>query len=160
MNSSQEMQKIDKDVIQARRLEGWITILVYAVIIVLLYWLTLRFDWPVWIVSFAIIWTILSIPFELVFLPQCKYKFWRYRISEHEIELHHGIFFRKRTIIPMIRIQHIDAKQGPILKRYGLSTITFSTAAGSHDIPALKESKAEHVRKYIAALARITNEDI
>ncbi|MFC3249905.1 PH domain-containing protein [Paenibacillus sepulcri] len=60
----------------------------------------------------------------------------------------------------MVRIQHIDAKQGPILKHYGLTTLTFSTAAGSHEIPALTESTAEQVHRQIATLARLIDEEI
>ncbi|MBW7455642.1 PH domain-containing protein [Paenibacillus sepulcri] len=154
------MLRIDPKVIQARRLEGWITISIYVVIIAVLSGLTIRFDWTLWIVIAAAAWTVVSIPFEIVLLPRMRYRSWRYLISEHEIELWHGFFFRKRTLIPMVRIQHIDAKQGPILKHYGLTTLTFSTAAGSHEIPALTESTAEQVHRQIATLARLIDEEI
>lgn len=160
MNSDTTMRKIDKKAINVWRIAGWITITVYMAMMIALYFLTIEFDWPRWIVIVATLLTLFTIPLELVILPRLKYKTWSYLISEHEIELHHGIFFRKRTLIPFVRIQHVDAKQGPILRRYGLSTVTFSTAAGSHEIPALSEHTAEQVRRKIATIARITDEAI
>lgn len=160
MGAGIAMRRIDKNVIKARRIEGWITVTVYMVILIVLFLLTLQFEWPRWIVIVAAIVTVFNIPLELVILPRLKYRTWRYLLNEYEIELHHGIFFRKRTLIPFVRIQHVDAKQGPILRKYGLSTVTFSTAAGSHEIPALPENTAEKVRRQIAANARITDEGI
>ncbi|MBT2289360.1 PH domain-containing protein [Paenibacillus albidus] len=160
MDAVTAMREIDKSVIKARRLEGWITIAVYTVITLALLYLTVQFHWPWWIVIVAAVLTVVSIPFEIILLPAMKYRTWRYRIQEHEIELHHGIWFRKQTLIPFVRIQHVDAKQGPILRRYRLSTVTFSTAAGSHEIPALSEQTAEQVRKQIAANARVAHEEI
>ena len=62
---------------------------------------------------------------------------WRYEVRESEIELQHGIFIVKRTLIPMVRVQHVDTSQGPILRKYDLAEITISTAATNHTIPAL-----------------------
>lgn len=160
MNNESTMQRLDQKVIKAKQFEGLISLIVYIVINPVLLWLTIRFDWPVWIVTVAIALSIISAPIEIFVLPRLKYKLWLYRISDEEVELHHGYFIRKKTIIPMVKIQHIDSKQGPILKRYGLASITLSTAAGSHEIPGLAEDTADQVRRTIATLARITDEEI
>lgn len=151
---------IDMKVMAARRTEGWVTLFIYTVIVIVLWWLTLRYEWYFWFVGAAMLWTLASIPLELIWLPRLKYSTWKYSINEYEVELWHGMIRRKRTLIPMVRIQHVDAKQGPILRRYGLFTVTFSTAAGSHEIPALTEETAEAVRRKIAELARIGDEDV
>ncbi|HLS67353.1 MAG TPA: PH domain-containing protein, partial [Pseudogracilibacillus sp.] len=64
------------------------------------------------------------------------------------------------TIIPMIRVQHVDTKQGPILKRYSLATVSISTAATVHEIPALNEAEASVIRDRISVLARVDEDDI
>lgn len=154
------MQHIDSNALQARRLEGWITAAVCLAILAVLGGLTVRFAWPWWIfIVFASVGILYSV-LEVAVIPGIYYRAWRYRITEKEIELHHGILVRKRTLIPMSRIQHVDSKQGPILKQYGLSTVAFATAAGSHSIPALSEAAAEQVRHQISDLAGVADEDI
>lgn len=66
----------------------------------------------------------------------------------------------KRTLVPMVRVQHVDTVQGPILKRYRLSTITISTAATVHEIPALDVEEAEELRHSISRLARVAEDDV
>ncbi len=122
--------------------------------------LTWKFGWPWWIAAAAAGAAILAAIIEIMILPRLHYEQWRYEILEEEIELRHGIFIRKRTTIPMLRIQHVDTKQGPFLRKYGLATVSFATAAGSHEIPALTQQDAESVRNQIAALARVSDEEL
>lgn len=61
-------------------------------------------------------------------------------------------------MIPIARVQHVDTEQGPILRCYGLATVTISTAAGPHDIPALPFEKANEVRDKIVRMAGIIDD--
>ncbi|PFA68645.1 hypothetical protein CN378_06360 [Bacillus sp. AFS015802] len=122
--------------------------------------LTYIFEWPGWVTFIAVS---VFIIFTYVFahlLPQIKWKRWRYEVREQEIELQRGIFIVKRTLVPMVRVQHVDTVQGPILKRYGLSTITISTAATVHEIPALNMEEADELRNSISQLARVAEDDV
>jgi len=99
--------------------------------------------------------------FVTVFLiPKLRYRRWRYEIFEQEVYIQHGILIVTRTIIPMIRVQHVDTKQGPILKSYKLATVSISTAATTHEIPALKEADASIIRDRISVLARVDEDDV
>ncbi|UVI28761.1 PH domain-containing protein [Paenibacillus spongiae] len=160
MEHEQLTSRIDEKALRAWRLSGWISTGIYALIVLALLIVTIKFDWPIWIPAAALALACLGAYLEINLIPRLRYKQWRYAVTEHEIELHHGIYFRKRTLIPMIRIQHVDSKQGPILRAFGLATVTFSTAAGSHQIPALTEIRADEVRRQIARLARISDEEI
>jgi uncharacterized protein len=153
-------RSIDADALKAWRLTGSISAAVYAVVVIGLIWLTVRFDWPAWIATTAAALAIAGSYLEVFLLPSMRWKRFRYAIREQEIDLLYGLFIRKRVLIPMVKVQHVDTKQGPILRRYGLATVTFSTAAGSHFIPALRESTAESVRGQIARLARISDEEL
>ncbi|GGF89950.1 PH domain-containing protein [Paenibacillus abyssi] len=153
-------QRIDSNALKAWRMSGFISASVYLIILAILLFLTLRFDWPAWIFAIALMVGCLTSVIEIIVLPNMYYREWRYEINEDQVDLKHGILFRKRTTIPMVRVQHVDTKQGPILRKYGLATVTFSTAAGSHEIPALTERSADEVRRQIASLARISDEEI
>jgi len=122
--------------------------------------LTIFFDWPIWISVTAIILFILSIYFFVILFPSLRWKRWRYEVREQEIELQHGLFVIKRTLVPMVRVQHVDTAQGPILRKYKLASVTVSTAATTHEIPALELSEAEEMRISISRLARVADEDV
>lgn len=122
--------------------------------------LTVKFDWPVWIPVVAGLITVLEGIIGIAVVPKLRLHSWRYEIREEEIDLLRGIFVRKRTVIPMVRVQHVDTQQGPLMRKYGLSAVRFSTAAGEHQIPALANEDADRVRVLIAQLARVTDEDV
>lgn len=93
-------------------------------------------------------------------LPGVRWKRWRYEVREQEIELQHGLFVIKRTLIPMVRVQHVDSEQGPILRHYDLASIHISTAATNHTIPVLDIHEAETLRRRISELARVAEDDV
>jgi len=98
--------------------------------------------------------------FALLIAPAWRYRVWRYDVSEHELELQHGLFVVSRTLIPLVRVQHVDTRQGPLLKYFSLSTVTVSTAAGTHEIPALSDEVADQLRDHISALAQRARESL
>ena len=66
----------------------------------------------------------------------------------------------KRTLIPMVRVQHVDTEQGPILRKYKLANISISSAATTHTIPLLELKDADMLRMKISDLARVAEEDV
>ena len=117
--------------------------------------LTYIFDWSHWVTVIAVGVVILFTYLFVFLLPTIKWKRWRYEVREQEIELQRGILIVNRTLVP-----HVDTVQGPILKRYGLSTITISTAANVHEIPALDMEEADELRNSISQLARVAEDDV
>lgn len=122
--------------------------------------LTYIFDWPWWIyVTAGAIVLVFGYLFIYLF-PKVRWMRWRYEVNEAEIELQHGLFIVNRTLIPMVRVQHVDTSQGPILRKYGLAVITISTAATNHSIPALVMEEADELRQRISVLARVAEDDV
>ncbi|KAB7704800.1 PH domain-containing protein [Bacillus aerolatus] len=117
-------------------------------------------EWPLWIIAVLAAAGILEIIIFVVALPNMRWKRWKYEVREQEIELQRGVFVIRRTLIPMIRVQHVDTEQGPLLRKYGLSVIKVSTAATVHEIPAVEMEEAEEMRRVISALARVAEEDV
>ena len=93
-------------------------------------------------------------------LPNIRYIRWRYEVGEHELDITRGIFWRKRFVIPFIRVQNTDTKQGPIMRAFGLAQVTVATAAGEHQIPGLTVQEADALRDVIATQARLARGDI
>ena len=112
----------------------------------------------VWRLNDALWITILALC--LVVLPPIRYQRWRYQLTEDYLEIALGIVWRKRFIIPFIRVQNTDTRQGPIMRAFGLSSVTVATAAGNHEIPGLDVEQAEQVRDRAAELARLAREDV
>lgn len=101
----------------------------------------------------------LHLLFTIIF-PKIRWKRWRYEVDEKGVDLQRGIIITKRTIIPINRIQHVDTEQGPIYRKYGLSSISLSTAATTHEIPALDVETANAMRNTISERVRKIKEDV
>ena len=96
----------------------------------------------------------------VVVLPPIRYARWRYELTPDYLDIARGIFWRKRFVIPFIRVQNTDTRQGPLLRMMGLASVTISTAAGSMEIPGLPAADAETLRDQAAEFARLAKEDV
>lgn len=121
--------------------------------------LTYFLNGPKWIYAIlSVAWLVFAVLWIIVF-PNIRHNVWRYEVREQEIEIQSGLFVVTRTLIPMVRVQHVDTEQGPILKKYGLSNIKVSSAASAHQIPFLLTEDASMLRAKISELARVAEDD-
>jgi len=157
---SQPEKRISEKALKVWRLSGALGTLFISVPAVVIIVLSFIFDWPLWVPTTAIIFPLAYTWFSVFFLPALWWKRWRYEVREQEIEIQKGLFVIKRTLVPMVRVQHVDTSQGPILRKYKLATVMISTAATIHEIPALEEEEAEELRMQISRLARVADEDV
>ena len=104
--------------------------------------------------------TIALVVLFVVLLPKIRYARWRWGVTDEFLEIAKGIIWRRRTVIPFIRVQNTDTRQGPLMRAFGLADVTVSTAAGEHVIPGLAAADAEALRDRAAELARIAREDV
>lgn len=124
---------------------------------------SLYFDWPTWLqytmyglLAIDIVYNLI----DIIVFQKWKQERFTYEVQPLEIRLHHGVITTHDVLIPMTKVQYVHAAQGPLLRKYGLQTITIGTAAGSHDIYAIEESFAKTLREQIAVYARIEEEDV
>ena len=94
----------------------------------------------------------------VVAVPELRWSRWRYEVRDEEIDLRHGTLSITRTLIPMLRVQHVDTTRGPLDQLLGLATVVVHTAAGRTTIPALDDEYAGRLRDQIARLARTADE--
>ena len=94
-----------------------------------------------------------------VAVPALRWRRWRWDVRDEGIDIQHGTLAVSRTLVPWIRVQHVDTRRGVFEQMFGLSTVVVHTAAGGHTIPFLSQADAEHLRERIAGLARTDDDD-
>ncbi|QHS23992.1 PH domain-containing protein [Virgibacillus sp. MSP4-1] len=150
--------QISKDAVKVWRLSSLIEEGIGLIIITGLLIAGLNFDWYHWIIlifqiliviaPFSIIWSIWMRP---VYLQ----KYWCYGINEEFIQLKFGLLKQKHIMIPMTKVQFVEAEQGPLLRKFNLYTLNIGTIRSSHSIPALYKQEAFALRDEIAQNAKI-----
>jgi len=79
-----------------------------------------------------------------------------YALREKDLTYRKGWIFYSVTTIPFNRIQHTEVSQGPLERKYKLSTLKIYTAGGSTSdlsVPGLETDEAAQLRDYIARKA-------
>ncbi|MEH7181254.1 PH domain-containing protein [Neobacillus vireti] len=153
-------KRISKEALTVWRISALIIVVIsWAVAASVIFFLH-KFNVPNWISMILIAIELIFTYISIFLFPSLRWRRWRYDVREEEIELQEGILIVKRTLIPMVRVQHVDTVQGPILRQYHLASVIVNTAATAHKIPAIEENEAEELRHYISTLARVADEDV
>jgi len=75
-----------------------------------------------------------------------------YALREQDLSYKSGLIFRKTVSQPMLRIQHVELKRGPIDRKVGLAKLQVFSAGGAlhtFELPGLPLEKAETIRQFI-----------
>jgi hypothetical protein len=84
------------------------------------------------------------------------YRRWVYQIRADTIYLERGVFTHVRTLVPYVRIQHVDTSRGPLERTLGLSTLVVYTAGSRGadvSIPGLTPEQARDLQQRVKELA-------
>lgn len=87
----------------------------------------------------------------------------KYSLREKDIIYTKGLLWRKRTSIPLTRIQHAEIKQGPIDRIFALHSLKVFTAGGDSSdlsIPGLKEERAANIKEFIMGKTSLDEFDV
>jgi membrane protein YdbS with pleckstrin-like domain len=87
-------------------------------------------------------------------VPALRWRRWRWDVQDEGIDIRQGTLTIRRTLVPWVRVQHVDTRRGLLEQALGLATVVVHTAAGGHTIPLLDFKDAELLRDRIAELAR------
>ena len=85
-----------------------------------------------------------------------RYRSWGYEVREDSLYLERGVFTRVRTVVPFVRIQHVDSSRGPIERLVGLaSTVVYTAGSRGADVsvPGLTADGADELRERLKRLA-------
>lgn len=91
-------------------------------------------------------------------------RFAHYRAELHEGEgvvLRSGVWWHSEVWVPTARLQHLDVKQGPLDRRWGMASLSLHTA-GSHDhrtrILGLPLAQAHALRDHLLPRQAVAHE--
>lgn len=151
-------QAISKKAVTVWRLSSLFSNGITLLVLGLLYFFQKKFTWPNWIgtaLLFIAILVLLQLLYKTFIFPVYMQRTWRYRIDAQFIQLKFGFIHVHHIVIPMNRIEYVNMNDGPLLRKYNLSTITIGTIASTHDIPALNVQDAKNLRDQIVAYAQL-----
>lgn len=155
-------QTISPDATKVWRISSILSHALWFLALGIVTYLNQHFNWYSWIpiVLYILIGIVsLHAVYGVFIFPIYMQRTWRYAINDQHIQLKFGAIEKVHTFIPMSKVQYVNTVEGPLLRRYGLATITIGTVASSHEIPALPVGEAEKLRNKIAVLAKLVDEE-
>ena len=85
-----------------------------------------------------------------------KYRVWQFDVREDDLYLERGVLTRVNTVVPFVRVQHVDTQRGPVERALGLASVVVYTA-GSRGadvtIPGLTPERADDLQEQLRRLA-------
>lgn len=87
-----------------------------------------------------------------IVLLRMGFKKKKYVLREKDIVYSKGLIWSVRTSIPFNRIQHAEIKQGPIERKFDLSSLKVFTAGGQSSdlvIPGLPSDTAQQLKAFV-----------
>src|SRR5690606_13685817 len=88
----------------------------------------------------------------ILVVPGRRYTRLGYAMQPNLLQVVRGWLFHVDTIVPLVRVLHIDVTRGPLEKAFGTSTLVLHTA-GTHNsivvLPGLAPEKATAIRDEI-----------
>ena len=88
----------------------------------------------------------------LILAPGRIYHRLRYGLTERLLQVVRGWLFHTDTIVPFVRVQHLDVTRGPLDKMFGTATLIIHTAGTRNSIvtvPGLAPARAAEIRDII-----------
>ena len=88
----------------------------------------------------------------IIFAPDRIYQRLRYGLTERLLQVVRGWLFHTDTIVPFVRVQHLDVTRGPLDKMFGTATLIVHTAGTRNSVvtvPGLAPDRAADIRDII-----------
>ncbi len=132
-------RRLDPRVVQLDRTVGWIVTAAvsFGLFIAGVSTLIAASAWPVWaLIAVVAIWLGVTVVLGwwLQKWPVIYYRYASYVVDTAGIEIRHGVVWRTVTNVPRSRVQHTDVSQGPLERRFGVSTLVIHTAGTDDSI--------------------------
>lgn len=82
-----------------------------------------------------------------------RFRHTRWRLDADGFAVARGRWWRRETLVPATRVQHLDLRHGPLERHWGLATLVIHTA-GTRDnavsLGGLEQAEAERLRESLA----------
>ena len=148
------MEKISPKAIKVWRISESITaavmLLAAVAAFILSQWVWDFLPWWISLILFVIF--VIQMVIFVWLMPKLKYKYFRYEVLADEIKIHQGILIKDQNQVPLYRVQNIDTNVGPLMRKYGLKSVSLRTSAERIQIPELEKDEADRIRNDIRTL--------
>jgi membrane protein YdbS with pleckstrin-like domain len=135
-----------RNVLRVRSAIFWGTITIAALIADRALWA----DTPVALIVPAILIFITIVAVGVI--PNRTYRRLRYRLTNRLLQVMRGWLVHSDTVVPLVRVQHLDVVRGPLEKMFGTSTLVVHTAGTLNStvtVPGLAPERAAEIRDVI-----------
>ncbi|NGN62645.1 PH domain-containing protein [Streptomyces sp. A7024] len=114
-----------------------------------------------WLAPLVLVVLVLPSVGYLIAMPRWRYAVHAWELGEQAVYAASGWLWQQRRIAPLSRVQTVDAVRGPVQRRYGLATVTVTTAstAGDIKIAGLSDADAEELSRRISDAAQVVPGD-
>ena len=86
--------------------------------------------------------------------PGRRARAWGWYLDDADLHVAGGLWWRTHTIVPLVRVQHLDVAQGPLERAHGLATLVVHTAGAESTavaLPGLPHDDAVTLRDRVRA---------
>lgn len=150
LNPAEGLDPVDPAYTQVLRVTTALNLIPLAIVASVFDYLLIRhLEGPYGLIT-ALAWLIAIL--TIITFPSRRVSRWGYKIGEGQLRVARGWLFRTDTIVPFVRVQHIDVGQGPVERWFGLSHLIVHTS-GTHNsmvtLPGLHADLAAAMRETI-----------
>ena len=99
------------------------------------------------------LWAVMAV-YRVGIRPGRLARAWGWHLDEDDLHVAGGLLWRTYTIVPLVRVQHLDVAQGPLARAHGLATLVVHTAGVASTavaLPGLPHEEAVRLRDRIRA---------
>ncbi|MCS4487058.1 PH domain-containing protein [Staphylococcus americanisciuri] len=92
--------------------------------------------------------------------PHFKYHYTSYRMNQNMIEVKRHFWFQRHDIIKVERLQYVQWRNGPLMRRYQLQRLTLTTAGHDLKLPLLDAEDVSRIEAYCLAYLQEVDSDV
>ena len=114
-------------------------------------------DVPGWGLAVVVAVAVASVAHVLA-MPRIRFRVHRWEVTDSAVHTREGWIGRHTRIAPISRVQTVDSRQGALMRLFGLSSITVTTASAAGPI-TIDCLDAEVARQVVGHLTEVTSAD-
>lgn len=101
------------------------------------------------VTAYALMAAAVFISIILLAMPVIFYRHYRYIVDSEKVDVRSGVFFIRRTVVPIERVHQVQVKTGPLSNHFGLADVIITTAGGSAAIQYLDRQVADSIAELL-----------
>ena len=146
---NENLKKLQPAYLKLNQIILTIIILVLSIAICIVEYIASFELWKI-LLSFTAFWLF----YLVIYLYQiAAFKHFSYLMTDYGLYINRGVFWRRKIIVPINRVQHTDVVQGPLERRYNLASLLVHTAGTRNAtirLPGILYQDAEDLRNSLS----------